>query len=197
MRIDINILIAWGGVAKKYHKNELIFYEGDEASHYYQILEGCVKMFNTNSEGKEFTQGIFHEGDTFGEPPLFIGECYPANAISIKDSVIIKLKKESFFKILDEYPDIKNSLIQLLARRIYNKSVTASEIINNNPEHRLLSFLNTYKKKINGTDSMKLIPYTRQEIANMTGLRVETVIRTLSKMKDQKKVKIVNRKLYY
>jgi len=41
------------------------------------------------------------------------------------------------------------------------------------------------------------IPYTRQEIANFTGLRVETVIRYLTKMKVGKIVEINNRKLIY
>lgn len=40
-------------------------------------------------------------------------------------------------------------------------------------------------------------PIICQEIANYTGLRVETVIRTLAKMKTQKTVQIVERKLIY
>ena len=31
MQIDTNILIAWGGIAKKYAKNEVIFHEDNEA----------------------------------------------------------------------------------------------------------------------------------------------------------------------
>ena len=38
---------------------------------------------------------------------------------------------------------------------------------------------------------------TRQEIADFTGLRVETVIRTLKRMEQENKIEIRNRKLYY
>ncbi len=41
------------------------------------------------------------------------------------------------------------------------------------------------------------VNHTRQEIANLTGLRVETVIRTLKKMETEKLVCIINRKLYF
>ena len=43
----------------------------------------------------------------------------------------------------------------------------------------------------------ELVPFTRQEIANFTGLRVETVIRVISKMKANKKIDIVNHKIYF
>jgi hypothetical protein len=80
MFIDIDIIAAWGGVQKKYNKGELIFTEGDQCRCYYQIVEGAVKMFNVNLEGREFTQGIFYEGESFGEPPLFTNAPYPASA---------------------------------------------------------------------------------------------------------------------
>lgn len=41
------------------------------------------------------------------------------------------------------------------------------------------------------------VPLTRQQLASMTGLRVETVIRTIKKMEQQNIVKIINRKIYY
>lgn len=197
MFIDSDILLTWGGVAKKYKKGEYIFHEGDHPVFYYQILDGNVKMFNTNSDGKEFTQAEFESGESFGEPPLFIDEAYPSTAIVTKDSVLLKLSKEKFFEILEEYPDYQKKIIVLLARRIFNKTTSTREIINNTPETRILSFLNAYKKKISKNGIKIEIPYTRQEIANYTGLRVETVIRTLSKMKSANTVQIINRKLIY
>jgi CRP-like cAMP-binding protein len=59
-----------------------------------------------------------------------------------------------------------------------------------------MAFLNAHKKGKNCNEK-ELIPFTRQEIANFTGLRVETVIRALSKMSKCKKVDIINHKIYY
>jgi CRP/FNR family transcriptional regulator len=58
MQIDLDLLFSWGAIAKEYKKNEVIFVE-DDANFYYQIIEGCVRMFNSNDDGKEFTQGYF------------------------------------------------------------------------------------------------------------------------------------------
>lgn len=197
MQIDTEILITWGGVAKKYKKGEYIFHEGEHARFYFQILNGSVKMFNTYNDGKEFTQAEFQIGSSFGEPPLFIEEPYPSSAITLQDSIILKLSKENFFKILEEYPKIQIKILNLFARRIFNKALTAKEIINNSPEMRIKAFLNAYKKNNFFENEQITIPYTRQDIANFTGLRVETVIRTLAKMKLSKTVDIIDRKLIY
>lgn len=197
MQIDADLLITWGAVAKKFKKGDFIFREGDLPRFYYQILEGTVKMYNTNLDGKEFTQSEFKTGHSFGEPPLFIDETYPSTAVACQDSIILKLAKEKFLEILDEYPVFQKQMIILFAKRIYSKATTAREIINNTPETRIMGFLNNYKKKSNWENEKVEIPYTRQEIANYTGLRVETVIRTLAKMKTKKVVQIVNRKLIY
>lgn len=197
MQIDLDLLYSREAIAKKYAKNETIFDEDEVANFYYQILDGSVRLFNSNDEGKEFTQGIFVAGDGFGEPPLFINETYPSKAVAIQDSTIIKLSKDKFFKILDEHPSIQKKFLMLLAQKIHSKSRTSKEIINQKPEFRIIAFLNSFKKKSGSTDEKILIPYTRQEIANYTGLRVETVIRVFARMNKSNKVEIIQHKIYY
>lgn len=195
MQIDLELLYKWDAIVKVYKKGEIVFSEDMKANFYFQIMDGCVKMFNINDTGKEFTQGYFFNGQSFGEPPLFIDEKYPATAIAYLDTTIIKLSKEKFLKILDEHPSIQKHFLNLLARRIHSKAMTSKDIINQNPSFRILAFLKAHKK----TDDAErmLIPYTRQEIANFTGLRVETVIRALTKLKAEKKIEIKNHKVYY
>jgi CRP/FNR family transcriptional regulator len=198
MQIDLDLLFSWGAVAKKYKKNEVVFDEAQDAHFYYQIMDGSVRMYNSNEEGKEFTQGLFCKGESFGSPPLFIDQQYPSKAVCIQDCTIVKLSKDKFLKILDEFPNILKSFLILLANKIHSKSTTSKEIINQKPEFRILAFLKSYKRKSKYDNADKiLIPYTRQEIANYTGLRVETVIRTVTKMNASKKVEIINHKIFY
>lgn len=192
-QIDLDILTSYGAVVKNYEKGEVLFSEGEKALYYYQVICGSVKMFNTNDDGKEFTQGYFSNGQSFGEPPLIIDEKYPASAMAFQQSEVVKLSREKFLTILDEFPQIQKQFLELMARRIYNKATASKDIINQKPEFRIQAFLETYKK----SEEKEHIPFTRQEIANFTGLRVETVIRTLSKMNKKKMVEIINHKIYY
>ncbi|MBL7837068.1 MAG: Crp/Fnr family transcriptional regulator [Bacteroidetes bacterium] len=199
MHIDKDLLIAWGARLKKYHKNEIIFSEGEEARCVFQIVEGVVKMYNINdSAGKEFTQGMFGHDNTFGEPAILIDEPYPAHAVCVTDAVIFHLPKDNFLQILKEYPELHFKLTKLMAQRLWDKSMTFKEVMNNTPATRILGFLNSYKKKLKLDHNNRIaIPFTRQEIANFTGLRVETTIRTLNKLNENGKVEIKNRKLFY
>ncbi len=195
MQIDLDLLYTWGAIAKEYKKNDIIISEDEVAHFYYQVVEGCVRMFNSNDEGKEFTQGYFCNGQSFGEPPLFIDEVYPSTAVAFKDSKIIKISKEKFLKILEEYPFIQKQFLNLMATRIHTKTRTTKDIVNQKPEFRILAFLNAHKNP--DCPKKELVAFTRQEIANFTGLRVETVIRELSRMSKTNKVEIINHKLYY
>lgn len=197
MHIDTDLLFTWGAVAKKYKKNSVIFYEHDCASFYYQVYEGTVRMYYTNDDGREFTLGLFNEGNSFGEPPLFNESSYPASSIAKTDCVVIKLAKEKLFAILREYPTLNTSFLKLFANRIYNKVLTTKQIISQKPEYRLTGFLSNYKKQLAVQDKPVLIPFTRQEIADFTYLRVETVIRTLTAMHKDGTIVINDHKLYY
>ena len=192
-----DIILKTGGCKLEFEKGTVLFYEGNPAVYYYEILKGSVKMFNQNASGKEFTQAIFKVGECFGEAPLFINENYACSAIATSNVEILRLPKEKFLQLLDENPEIERKFLILLAGRNFEKSVTAREVINKDAEKRILSFINRYKKEISSDDTKIIIPFTRQEIANFTGLRVETVIRTLSRMKENKVVAIINRKLYF
>jgi CRP-like cAMP-binding protein len=199
MAIDERELMAWGAIEREYKKGEIVFLEGHEARFYFQILIGQVRIFNITNDGKEFTQAFFQDGQSFGEPPLFIDRPYPASCIALCDTKILKIPAPVFLAKFDEHPELFKPMIKLFAYRMFDKAETAREIINNDPERRIIGFLRAMKMYHSESPNieLQLVPYTRQEIANFIGLRVETVIRTLIKMNKKGLVKIENRKLYY
>ncbi len=192
------LLEKYGAVKKSFNKNEIIFVEGNLPANYYQIISGEVKMSNYNDDGREFIQGIFYKEQSFGEPPLFLNQNYPANAIAVDDSEVLLLSKNNFLKLLEENPAISLKIIENLAQRLYYKSVMAAEMSTQEPEHRVLKLIDhgiayfNFKKDTNGY----LINFTRQQIGDLTGLRVETVIRTIKALEKKGLLKIINRKVY-
>lgn len=192
-QISLELLVSYGAIFKNYPKGEIVFSEKETANYYFQVVSGSIKMFNTNDEGKEFTQGYFLRGQSFGEPPLLIDERYPSSALAFQDTEVVRIPKEKFLNILEEHPQIQKDFLVLMARRIHNKATTSKDIINQKADFRIKAFLDSYKK----TREKELIPFTRQEIANFTGLRVETVIRTISGMAKKNQIEIINHKIYY
>lgn len=197
--IDTNLLIAWGGVYKQYNKGEIIFREDGPAVFYHQIEEGQVKMVNCNEDGKEFIQGIFTAGECFGEPPLFFNGTYPAAAVAETNCAVIRLRKEIFFEILKDSPDVHLRITINLSRRLQLKAIIAREMACFEPEHRIETLFELAVEKYPAAymDNAFKVPYTRQQIADMCGLRVETVIRTIKLMEEKGKVAIKTGKVYW
>lgn len=193
--IPENLLIQYGAVLKKYNKDVAILHKNQQANFFFQIKTGSVKMYNLSEDGKEFVLGLFYDGNSFAEPPLFSDFNYPAEAVSITYSDIYVLPKTSFLSLLKDNFDIHLALNKILCNRLKYKSMILSEISVQTPEHQMITLLK-YLKETAKCETEFEVPLTRQQLADLTGLRVETVIRTLKKLAQQEKLIIKNRKVF-
>lgn len=196
--IDENLLLQFGARLKNYSKGTHIFNEGDTAKYYWQIQSGEIKMNNFNEEGKEFIQGLFTKGESFGEPPLLISKNYPANAVALTDVVLLQLSQTVFLELLHEHPETAIAISTRLANRLYYKSVMASEISSQDPEHRLLKLIDYLKLHVEEIPEGQkyCVTLTRQQLADLTGLRVETVIRSIKNLEKKGALTIEHRKIF-
>jgi CRP/FNR family cyclic AMP-dependent transcriptional regulator len=197
MMIDINLLLAWGAAFKKIPKGITIFREGTTCSFYYQLVSGRVRWLNINDEGKEFIQTIIEPGESFGELPLFDDESYAATAITDKDSIVIRLHKPVFTQLIKENQDIHFKFSRLLVQRVRFKIILLKSLACHNPEIMIRALLNYLKKENkNFCDDCCQLKLTRQQIADMTGLRVETVIRSMRQMHEKGELLISKGKVF-
>lgn len=195
--IDIDILLTSGAVYKKIKAGEIIFNEGTASNFYYQLASGRVRLVNINDEGKEFLQIIIQPGECFGELPFFDGEPYAITAIADTDSVLIRLHRSIFLKLIKESSDIHFSFSKLLAQRVRFKYFILKEMANHNPEHSIAALFNYFKQtKTNICPDCNKVNLTRQQIADMTGMRVETVIRAIRSLQNKGKIQIEKGKVY-
>jgi len=197
MMIDIDLLLAWGAAFKKVPKGNTIFSEGTSCSFYYQLVSGQVRWVNIDEEGKEFVQNIAEPGECFGELPLFDDEPYVASAIADEDSVVIRLHKPVFNQLIRENIDIHFKFSKLLAQRVRFKLILLKALACHDPEIMINSLLEHFKKEHkNFCADCNQLKLTRQQIANMTGLRVETVIRSMRHMHEKGELLINKGKVY-
>lgn len=196
MAVPVDLLITYGATYKKVKKRQIIFYEGDPAIYYYQVISGKVKMCNGVTENNEVIQGIFIKDQSFGEPPLFINDKYPASAIACENTQLIRLAKDDFFVLLNDNPFLQMLFLQTFSKRLKHKSLTAKYIVCNYTEIRILNILKLNVASHTDVNKSVKINLTRQEVADLCGLRVETVIRALKKMETANLLEIKEGKVY-
>ncbi|WP_228422234.1 Crp/Fnr family transcriptional regulator [Chryseobacterium aurantiacum] len=198
MSIDENLLRSFGAEEKTFKKRESIFKEGDHAVYYYQITKGKIKLNNYNEDGKEFIHNILGKNQSFGDALLFLNQYYPMNAVSLEASEIVRLSRNNFMEMLRQHPDLSLEMNACFSQEIFYKLKMVQSLASQNPIQRLTGLLN-YLKSYHDNDCAHSFPvqFTRQQIANLVGLRVETVIRTLKKMEKEGIITFKDRKILY
>ena len=197
MMIDINMLLAWGATYKQVAKGSIIFNGGTTCSFYYQLVSGQARWVNISDEGKECIHTVIEPGESFGELPLFDNEPYAATAIADQDLVLIRLHKPIFIQLLKENQDIHFKFSELLVQRLRFKFILIEALSSQDPENRITALIQYLKKENkNFCSECHQLKLTRQQIANMTGLRVETVIRSIKHMHDKGELEVRNGKVF-
>ncbi|WP_262147501.1 Crp/Fnr family transcriptional regulator [Chryseobacterium foetidum] len=197
MLIPKDILLKYGATEETYKRGETIFDEGDTPKNYYQITEGRIKLNHYNDEGKELILAILDKGLSVCELLLFIDKTYPVNAITFEKCTVLKLPKKAFNLLLDENPDAAADIRRFLSERLYYKYIMLENNSALSPEKRIKGTLEYHKSFSDNKDKYSYeIPLTRQQIAALTALRVETVIRTVKRLEKENYLKIIDRKIY-
>lgn len=180
---------------KKYSKGSLIANEGNKSLYFYYLIEGELSVYNFTPEGKEFLQHKVKEKNFFGEPAVLLEKPFPGNVEVTSDfAEILKIKRENFLHFLKNNPDWCIEFTKSIAEKSIIKSNSLKNIVFLNPEDRIIKQLNDFKE---GNDQQMIIELTRKELSNMTGLRIETIIRTIKKMEKDGKLEIKNGKVFY
>ena len=180
---------------KKYSKGSLIANEGNKSLYFYYLIEGELSVYNFTPEGKEFLQHKVKEKNFFGEPAVLLEKPFPGNVeVTSEFAEILKIKRDNFLNYLRNNPDWCLEFTKSIAEKSIIKSNSLKNIVFLNPEDRIIKQFNDYKE---GAEQKMVIDLTRKELSNMTGLRIETIIRTIKKMEKEGKLEIKNGKVVY
>jgi CRP-like cAMP-binding protein len=172
-------------LAGRFRKKEAIFSEGDASEWFYIVKKGKVKITKLSHEGKEIILEIISPLDFFGGIAVLRGFPYPANAVAMEDTEVVKISRKNLMSIIDRFPNLMYCMATNIGDRIKGSHETLKSIALEKVESRIASLLIKLSDKAGEKTpdgvaiNMKL---TKQDIAEMVGTTVETSIRTMSKL---------------
>jgi CRP/FNR family cyclic AMP-dependent transcriptional regulator len=195
--IDLNRLLTKGATYKKVVPNELIFCEGEQCNYYYQLVSGRVKWINIDEMGRECIHSMVEPGESFGEFPLFDNGLYAASAIAEEESILIRLYKPLFLELLKDDNELLFAFTSLLTKRLRFKYSLIKSFGAHTPEVRIKCLIDNLRaNNKNFCQDCNQLKLTRQQIADMSGLRVETVIRAMRNMHEKGEIRINRGKVF-
>lgn len=160
------------------NSGEFVFWEGDSPDWFYIVARGQVKALKHSSSGKEFIIAFFGPGEMFGEVALFENKTYPASAQAVSESRVLGIKREDFLSFLKNRPQVALRIINVLGGRLRDAQARLRDLAAERVEQRIARTLLMLNAKLGPT-----LPFTRQEIADMSGTTTETAIRVMSRLK--------------
>lgn len=171
----------------RFNKGEMIYNEGSAARFFYEVKTGEVKIVNSNDEGNDFIQAVYKTGGIFGAHLLFCDKPYPASAFAHTDCELYTVPKERFFNLLKENYNFHFSITNKLSEQLMFKAMMLQEVANEEAEHCLLTLIHYLMDQKKVADNT--LDITKKQLADMTGLRVETVIRIMKNIEEKGLIK--------
>jgi CRP-like cAMP-binding protein len=169
-----------------FKKKDRIFSEGGNPDWFYIVSTGKVKITKLSHEGKEIILEIISPNDIFGGVAVLRNFAYPANAVAMEETEVLKISRKNLMRIVDRFPNLMYLIALQLGDRMKNSHDSLKNIALERVEARIAALLLKLSNKIGvETDEGLLIDMrlTKQDVADMVGTTVETSIRTFSKFK--------------
>ncbi len=176
---DIAPLIS-RALIRVYPKGSVIVSEADSGGSLYVIIEGSVKVYLSDGNGKEVNLSILGPGEYFGELALFDDAPRSASVAALETCRVSILSKTILRTLIGERPQLSYGLLRGLAARV--RAMTESI--------RTLALLDVYGRLVRALYAMASVTedgtlaisqrLTQQDLANRIGCSREMVSRILN-----------------
>ena len=172
----------------RFRKKETIFSEGEPPEWFYLVLSGKIKVTKLSHEGKEIILEVITPTDIFGGVAVIKGFPYPANAVAMEDSEVLRISRKNLMRLVDRFPNLMYCIALQVGDRMKSSYDSLKNIALERVEARIAALLLKLSRKVGVSTKDGLLidmRLTKQDVADMVGTTVETSIRTFSKFKKE------------
>ncbi len=181
---EIDLLAASTSVQRS-RKGEHIFNEGLDASAFYIVASGKVKIYKISPDGKEHTLHIHGPGDLVAEAAIFDSMVYPASCVTLEDTVLVRVSRRGIMNLIRGYPELSLKMMSGYSKRLRQFVAKIEELSLKDIKARLAGYLLQNSSREDDSTVCRL-PYAKKELASFLGTVPETLSRALAFLKRKK-----------
>ncbi|QDQ29341.1 Crp/Fnr family transcriptional regulator [Chitinimonas arctica] len=186
--------IEASAVAKTYPKGTIIINEGDAGSSMFLLMQGRLKVFVSDSNGKEYVLAVLGPGEYVGELSLLDDEPRTASVETEEQSTFLVIQKEDFLALLHNHPGIQFKVLVSLVRRTRQLTEAVKNLALKDVYSRVRLLFEDLAIEKEGQYFIEE-PMTQQAIADRVGSSREMVARIMKELVFGGYVRIENRRL--
>lgn len=188
------------GRRRRLTAGEQLFWEGDDTVLLANVIEGVLKISTHTSEGKEQILGLGFPSDFLGRP---FGQTAPFGAEALTDSFVCVFEQGDFDRFAREHSRLEHKLLERTLAELDRTRRWMLLLGRMNAEQKVASFLLELRDRLTprtcGHIAVEVseifeLPLTRQQMADILGLTIETVSRQLSRFKRDGLIDLLSRR---
>jgi len=170
--------LAARGIVRSYRKNTIILNEGEVGDSLFVLLQGQVKVYATDENGREITYATIPAGDYFGEMSLDGGP-RSASVMTLEPSLCSLVSRAAVAQHLADEPAFAFALVTQVIRRARSATETARQMALLDVYGRVIHTLEGQHGPATTQGPVQLTQITHQQIASRVGASREMVSRLL------------------
>lgn len=181
---SLNDILKYARITQ-HNKGALIFMQGEQASRFYIILEGWVKLFKGNVDGQESILQVLSTGDNLLETVIFNDTPLPVNAQAVDNVKLLSIPASMIREKLKNNHALAVNMLSTVSGRSQALISQFEQLTLKTVTQRVGWFLlKLFLESGDRTKNLKL-PYDKSLIAGYLGMKPETFSRTLQTLKEQ------------
>ncbi|MEJ2604825.1 MAG: cyclic nucleotide-binding domain-containing protein, partial [Gammaproteobacteria bacterium] len=104
---------------------EDLFRQGDPADDACIVMSGLLRVAVDREDGSEQVINTVRSGEIVGEMALLSGEPRSATVFAVRDSILARIPRQEFDRLIDIYPGAMKSLTRIIIARLERQSSVA------------------------------------------------------------------------
>ena len=178
----------------RYHKEDYIYFEEDQANKVYLIEQGKVRIGYYTEDGDEITKTILTKGELFGEKAILGEEKRDEFAQSIDNkTTICPVDVNTMHDLMRDNKPFSFKIYKLIGFRIKRLERRLELILFKDARTRLIEFIEDlsidYGKENLEPDTILIEhPFTQKEIACLIGVSRPTLNVLMNQLKEENRI---------
>ena len=173
------------GRRRQLEAGEQLMWEGDEAVLVANVIDGVLKLASHSADGGEQILGLAYPSDFLGRP---FGETVPYGVEALTEAQICVFERKDFDRFARDHPRLEHKLLERTLTELDRSRRWMMLLGRMNAGQKVASFLLELSDRLGkagaGGETFVTLPLSRQQMADVLGLTIETVSRQLSRLRS-------------
>jgi CRP/FNR family transcriptional regulator, anaerobic regulatory protein len=179
---------------------ESLIWEGEDSVLVANVIEGVLKLSTGTEDGREQIVGVVYPSDFIGRP---FGGTTGHGVTALTESRVCVFSRRDFDAFAHEHPELEHKLLQRTLTELDRTRRWMLLLGRKSASEKVASFLLEMAERLTGATCETVdghvttrfaLPFSRQQIADVLGLTIETVSRQFTRLKSEGLVDLPSRR---